>query len=195
MNDIKIGKESRLIQDLNQGLTSAFDELFEKYSSIIFHFALSILKSKEDAEEIVQNTFLALWEKRQSVDHKQPFKPFIFTIAYNSTIDTFRRKAKEKKYRDYFLVNASIFYDQEEFQLSSDLLYNLDRIIDELPERRKQIFKLRKEKGLSHKEIADELSISTKTIENSINLAVKYIKSQINKGALSLLSLAYLFLQ
>jgi RNA polymerase sigma-70 factor (ECF subfamily) len=190
----KIKTEFELVQDLRRGVYDAFDELFNEYCSTIFHFAVSILKSKEEAEEVVQNTFLIVWEKRQSIDYRQSFKSFIFTIAHNITIDTFRRKIKEKKYRDHVLINASIFYDQEEFHISNDLLRNVERIIEELPDRRREIFKLRKEKGFSYKKIADELDISVKTVENSINLAVKYIKSRINKGSLIILFLISLFL-
>ncbi|HBE41643.1 MAG TPA: hypothetical protein DDW27_10655 [Bacteroidales bacterium] len=194
MNQNKIKTDSELVQDLNQGFTSAFDELYLRYGKAVFHFAFSILKLKEEAEEVMQNTFLIIWEKRKSINHRQLFKSFLFTIAYNITIDTFRRKLKEKQYREHVLINASIFYDQEKFHVSNDMLCNLESVIEELPDRRREIFKLRKEKGLSYKDIADELNISIKTVENSINLAVRYIKRRVNKEFLLIIFLTSLFL-
>lgn len=180
MKTNKIKTESELVKELNQGFPTAFDELFNNYYNKIFHFAISILKSKEEAEEAVQNTFFTVWEKRRSIDPDQPFKSFLFTVAYNIIMNIFRVRVKEKRYREYVLINASIFYDPEQILVSNDLLNHLDNIIEELPIRRREIFTLRQKEGLSYKEIALELNISVKTVENNINLAVKYIKGRIN---------------
>lgn len=173
--------ESELVKELNQGSGIAFNWLFNIYSNKIFHFAVSILKSKEEAEEVVQNTFLIIWDKRHTIDSNQSFKSFIFSIAYNVTMDVFRIKIKEKKYRDHVLLSATTLFDPEKSFASDDLYQSLVNIVEELPERRREIFKLRQLEGQSYKEISGRLNISVKTVENNINLAVRYIKGKLNK--------------
>lgn len=186
--------ETELVKELKDGFTSAYDELFNTYGNRVYKFAFSILKSREDSEEIVQDTFFKIWEKRRTIDHEQSFKSFLFTIAYNNIMTKFREKAKEKKYREYFITNASDHYDQEGSILFDDIQNQVQKIIDRLPPRRKQIFILRKENNLTYKEIAGKLGISSKTVENNINLAIKYIKTQIGKDSLIILLYISLFL-
>lgn len=190
----KVKTETELVKELKDGFTSAYDELFNTYGNRVYKFAFSILKSREDSEEIVQDTFFKIWEKRRTIDHEQSFKSFLFTIAYNNIMTKFREKAKEKKYREYFITNASDHYDQEESILFDDIQNQVQKIIDRLPPRRKQIFILRKENNLTYKEIAGKLGISSKTVENNINLAIKYIKTQIGKDSLIILLYISLFL-
>ena len=190
----QVKTETELIKELKDGSASAYDELFNTFGNRVYKFAFSILKSKEDSEEVVQDTFYKIWEKRQTIDPEQSFKSFLFTIAYNNIITKFREKAKEKKYREYFMTNASDHYDQEQTILSDDLQNHVQKIIDKLPPRRKQIFILRKENNLTYKEIAGKLGISSKTVENNINLAIKYIKSQIGKDSLLILLYIYISL-
>lgn len=190
----KLKTETELVKELKDGFTSAYDELFNTYGNRVYKFAFSILKSREDSEEIVQDTFFKIWEKRRTIDHEQSFKSFLFTIAYNNIMTKFREKAKEKKYREYFITNASDHYDQEESILFDDIQNQVQKIIDRLPPRRKQIFILRKENNLTYKEIAGKLGISSKTVENNINLAIKYIKTQIGKDSLIILLYISLFL-
>ncbi len=182
-----IRTDSELVQELSQSFSGAFDELFNSYALKIFCFAKSILKSKEEAEEVVQNTFLIVWEKRQIIDHNQSFKSFLFSVAYNVTMDRFRLRIRDRKYRDYVLMNAISFYDGEQLLVSKDLFHNVENIVEELPPRRREIFTLRQIKGLSYKEISKELNISVKTVENNINLAIKYIKGRISKNFILIL--------
>ena len=186
--------ETELVKDLKDGFTSAYDELFNTYGKRVYKFAISFLKSREDSEEIVQDTFFKIWEKRQTIDQELSFKSFLFTIAYNNIMTKFREKVKENKYREYLLKNASDNYDLEQIILFDDLQNQVQKIIDKLPPRRKQIFILRKENNLTYKEIAEKLDISSKTVENNINLAIKYIKTHIGKDSLIILLCTFLFL-
>ncbi len=186
--------EKALVIGLKDGATSSFDRLFSLYSSRIFKFAYSILKSREDSREIVQDTFLKIWEMHQSINPDQSFKALLFTIAYNNIMSRFRGRLKELKYREHILTSASEYYNQEEILLSDDIHNQVQKIIEKLPPRRKQIFILRKENNLTYKDISEKLGISLKTVENNINLAIKFIKSQIGTDPLGILLLSFLFL-
>src|SRR5665647_109000 len=92
--------EKDLIEGVKEGKASAFDKLYAAYFQKLYGFAFSILKSKEDTEEVVQNTFYKIWEKRKSIVSNHSFKSFLFTIAYNVTVDLLRERLKERKYRE-----------------------------------------------------------------------------------------------
>lgn len=188
MNSGKYKDESELVKDLVLGSAVGFDELFRKYAPQIHLFARSMLKSNEEAEEVVQNTFLRLWHKRGCIDSSQSFKSFLFSIAYNITMDVFRVKMRDKKYRDYVLMTSTSFYDPEQSFFLKELYQNLDNLVEELPEKRKEIFRLRQGKGLSYKEISEQLDVPVKTVENNINLAIKYIKDHLPKDSFIILT-------
>ncbi len=187
--------ESDLINDLKIGMASAFDQLYEAYCHKLFGFAFSILKSKVDAEEVVQNTFFKIWEKRKSIDSDYSFKSFLFTIAYNLTVDLLRERLKEKKYRENILDKATSNYNLEESIEFGDLLEQVQKIAEELPPRKHEIYQLSRIDHLSYSEIAEKLNISTKTVENSINYSINFIKKRLGKDSLLVLLFAALFLQ
>jgi RNA polymerase sigma-70 factor (ECF subfamily) len=186
--------EAELISNVKAGMTSAFDILFGIYSLKIYYFAFSILKSKEDAEDVVQHTFFKVWEKRESINDNLVFKSFLFTIAYNVSIDMLRVRLKEKVHRDSILVQASSNYNLEERIEFGDLLARVNLIAEKLPPRKREIYQLSRVHNLSYSEIAEKLNISVKTVENGIGYSLKYIKTHLgNDPALGLL-IAWLFL-
>jgi len=186
--------EKEIVEDVKRGMASAFDNLYEAYSHKLYLFAYSILKSGEDAEEIVQNTFFKIWEKRQSIDSNLTFKSFLFTVAYNMTVDLLRERLKERKYREIILEKATSNYNLEEAIEFGDLLENVQKIAMELPPRKNEIYQLSRVNHLSYNEIAEKLNISVKTVENSINFSMNFIKKRLGKDSLLMLLYAALFL-
>lgn len=88
--------ERNLIKELKDGSYLAFDKLFAKYGEHLFCFVFSILKSSDDSKEIVQDVFVKVWEKRQTLNEFLSFKSFLFSIAYHQIISGLRKKASEK---------------------------------------------------------------------------------------------------
>lgn len=186
--------ERELVDGVKEGLASAFDQLYEKYSNRLFYFTLSILKSNEDAEEVVQQTFFKIWEKRMGLNSNQAFKSYLFTTAYNVTVDILRERLKEKKYRENILDKASSNYNLEEVIEFGDMLERVNQIVKELPPRKNEVYQLSRVNHLSYSEIAEKLNISAKTVENSINFSIKFIKSRLGKDSLVIMLYAVLFL-
>lgn len=186
--------EAELISNIKAGMTSAFDALFEIYSLKIYSFAFSILKSKEDAEDVVQHTFFKVWEKRESINSNLVFKSFLFTIAYNGSIDMLRQRLKEKGHRESILIQASSHYNLQERIEFGDLLDRVNQIAKELPPRKREIYLLSRVHNLSYLEIAEKLNISVKTVENGIGYSLKYIKTRLGNDPVLGLLLAWLFL-
>lgn len=165
------------VTELKVGDAEAFDHLFIYYSKRLYYFALGYLKSKEDAEEIVQDVFFKIWQNRESLKPELSFKAYIFKIAYRRIIEQFQKVAQDQVYR-HEIVSSSLDFDNQ-LDVRTDyhsLLELVDSIVIHLPPRQKEIFVKRKKESLSVKEIAELLAITPKTVENHLNEALKTIK-------------------
>ena len=186
--------EKEIVEEMKTGMASAFDNLYRAYSHKLYSFAFTFLKSREDAEEVVQDTYFKIWEKRSSIDSSQSFKSFLFSIGYHSTIDLLRLKLKERKFREMVLEKATSNFNLEESIEFGDLLEHVNHIVEELPSRKLEIYKLSRIDHLSYNEIAEKLNISVKTVENGINFSMKFIRGRLGKDSLAIFLYAYLFL-
>ncbi len=182
------------VKNLKQGDVKAFDDLFNKYSPRLYNFSLKYLKSAEEAEEVVQEVFLFIWDKREGLKPDSSFNAYIFTIAYNIIKKYFIKKSMSNAYKDdliYTLLQQENNLDQTiDYKF---LLEKVELIINSLPNRRKEIFIKRKYDGLSVKQIADELGISPNTVENQLASAQKQILNELQKEKLAGLIFFMLF--
>jgi len=192
----KIGKTDRqLVDSLKKGDLFAFDQLFSKYSKKLYYFANSYLDSKEDAEGLVQEVFLKIWEKRKELKEHLSFNAFLYTVAFNAIRKYFRKKTREKKYLEKYLEN----FDDTHNETAMDIEYNnlrelADIAIGKLPEKRKLIFLLSRREGFTNEEIANRLHISKNTVENQMTQALKFLREKIGKETLLSILFYYLFI-
>lgn len=187
--------EQELISLLRSGSQFAFERLFENYSQKLYRFSLSYLKSETEAEEIVQDVFLKLWENRDKLRNETSFQSYLFTIAFNDIRKHFNKKARDERYRTEILEFLSD--ENPSIETNPDfetLVIKLESLIDQMPDRRKEIFWKRKKEAKSVKDIAIELSISPKTVENQITEAMNYLKKEFGKDRISGLLFFYVFL-
>jgi RNA polymerase sigma-19 factor, ECF subfamily len=187
--------DSQLATEIKKSQKKAFDQLFERYSQALYRFSKSLLKNHEDAEGVVQEVFFRIWKKRKSIDISRSFSSYLFSIAHNVVIDQIRKRVKEQKYEEFVIRQAQVSYLNPEDEMEfNELKLIVEDVVAELPERRKQIYRLSREEGLSHKEIAGRMNIQAKTVENQLNLALKQIRSRLGKQTLSALLFASLFI-
>lgn len=195
MNRLK--KISRTtIERYTKGDMTAFDEIYDFYSRKLYGFILSYVKQRADAEEIVQEVFLKIWESRKKIDIYASFDSFIFTIAYNTSISLLRKRVNEKKYMDQLEAKQQI-YDADKF--IDELHFNeinkqVESLLNELTPRQQEIFRLSREDGMSHQEIAQKLSISTNTVKNHLVAALAFLRSNLNNSLMVNALFIYLFL-
>lgn len=183
-------QESRLVRELSEGNLPAFNSLFREYSNRLYSFAFGYLKSDEEAEELVQEVFTIIWEKRKELKPELSFKSYLFTISYNFIKKYFRAKSYLSEYLKTGNQDELDFHTSEEISYNS--LYNyVVKLAEQLPERRKLIFMKSRFEGLSIREIAEELNLSHKTVENQLTDALKFIRTNLKKESIcSLLILA-----
>jgi len=195
MQDFSQYDDAELMQEIRVDNMFAFDALYGRYSKRLYKFAFSILKSVEESENILQDVFLNLWEKRHTVEKDSSVKFYIFTITYNSAISIIRKKVRETQFLDYLKSLQELNQDQETPSLElefNELIKTLHIIIDDLPRRQKEVYILHKEEGLKYHEIAKRLNISVNTIETHMSRALKSIQDKLGKS--SLLSILFYFL-
>lgn len=172
---------------LIKGDPHAFDLLFTLFSAKVFRFSFGYLKSREDAEEIVQDVFMKLWDKRALIKEDAPVSNFIFAIAHNATLNLLRkRKNGIKAIREHVATRSEFIEHVEDDYITLDYEEKARVAISALPARRKEIFLLSRNGHLSYKEIANKLKISPKTVEVQILLALKDIRRQLVRLGITL---------
>jgi RNA polymerase sigma-70 factor (ECF subfamily) len=193
MNYPKSKEEPALVRELSRGNILAFNTLFRQYGKRLYRFAYGYLKSEDESEELVQEVFTIIWEKRTELREELSFKSFLFTISFNIIRKHFRTRAHLADY-----INSESSSDSD-MRTSQEITYNslhdyISSLVNELPERRKLIFIKSRFDGLSIKEIADDLKISHKTVENQLTDALKFIRENLNKEGIHALLFFLLFL-
>jgi RNA polymerase sigma-70 factor (ECF subfamily) len=196
LNFSKKNITEELLSRLKNGDMLAFDQVYKLYSHKLHSFIFKILKNEAEADDIVQEVFVKIWESRNKLGDIKLFNSYIFTIAYNNSIDLIRKRINNNKYLEH-LRNSSIIYTTPtsitEIEYS-ELNNQVEKLISNLPERQKQVFLLHKQTGLSYPEIADQLGISKNTVENHMVKALKYLRQNIDNTHLLNMLFICLFL-
>jgi RNA polymerase sigma-70 factor (ECF subfamily) len=179
---IKSNKELLLL--IREDNEVAFYQLYERYSRRLYGFVLRYIKQEADAEEIVQEVFIKIWETRDKIDVYSSFESFLFTIAYNATISLFRKRAREEKYLEHLkslqqVEAAPNLIDKIQFNELNDTVQSL---LNELTPRQKEVFQLSREQGLAHEEIAKKLNISVNTVKKHIANTLAFLKSRLDNS-------------
>ena len=194
---MKVNKSnSELLLLIQKDDRVAFYNIYERYSKRLYGFVLRYIKQKEDAEEIVQEVFVKIWESRHKIDAYSSFESFLFTIAYNTTISLLRKRTNEKKYLEHLKSiqqpnNSPDLIDEIQFNELNDRVQSL---LNELTPRQKEIFLLSRETGLTHDEIANKLDISVNTVKKHMTNTLTFLKTQIDTDLTISLLFACLFL-
>jgi len=163
-----------LIKKLNKGNIEAFDELFRIYSGKVFNFAHFLLHSVEEAEEITQEVFIVVWENRKKINPKFSFSSYIFGIAKHKILNVIRKKVYYYQYFEKKKIEQDT--NCEDDFLNKELKELINECIEKLPPKRKEIFKLSREEGLTYKEIAKKLNISENTVDVQIRKSLKQLQ-------------------
>jgi len=174
--------ENELVVALKSGNTLAFNKLFKEYGKRLYYFSLGYLKSKEEAEEVVQEVFYCIWRCREDLKPELSFKAYLFKIAYHHILEIFEKANREKHYRHEIICETVPFTDEPDERADyQSLLERVDVLINQLPARQKEVLIRKKKEGLPVKKIAEQLRISPKTVENHLTEALKTLKAGIGK--------------
>ena len=176
--------ENDLFNQMARGSVSAFTEIFYHYTQSLYSFILIKTKSEDLTEEIIQEVFIKIWDKREKFSEVENFESYLYTLASNKIYDFYRKMASEDKLKkivfqsmkDYSNITTETLdlkYSQEE----------LTKALERLPPQQKKIFLLSRQQGLNHMEIAEQLQISPSTVNNHLTVALRSLKlHSVNTG-------------
>lgn len=187
-------EEKSLLLQLKQGDYYAFTQLYHRYSLRLLGRIVRLVKSEEVAEELLQNLFVKIWEKREQIDPDKLLKPFLFTIAHNLVYDHFRKVAQNERFRHEFIQSYAEGYKH----IEEELVYKQseEKIMDaikSLPPQCQRVFVLFKIEGKSYAEICELLNISKSTVNNHLTKANALLKQNLSLYQYYIL-IAFLFL-
>ncbi len=182
-------EDNELYLKLKEGDERAFQSLFRKYYSAMCHFACQFLDDRELAEEIVQDMFVKIWEKRAILNIETSVKHYFFRSVRNHCLNQIQHEKIKKQYANKMIESAQQEIIAEQYFLEVDLVKRIEKSIDSLPPKRKEIFRLSREQGMKYKEIAETLDISVKTVEAQMGLALKYLREDLKDFSNHLMTL------
>ncbi len=155
----------------------SFEKLFRSHFSGLCFFAQKYVKDSVTAKEIVQDAFINLWEKRETIDMDRPVKSYLTMIIHNKCSNHLRDNRKF----DSFILNLENLIDVPEndgtdSMVADELKTKIDAAIDELPEKCREIFMLNRYENQKYQEIATKLQISVKTVETQMSKALQHMR-------------------
>jgi len=172
-----------LLLQLKQGHEPAFNALYLTYSKALYKKINGIVKDEAIADELLQDLFLKVWEKRAYIKPECSFAAFLYTIANNLVYDYFRKISKDKRLHARLLINAVDYYMQtEENLIGKETSAIIQQAIDKLSDQRKRVFTLCKIEGKSYQEAADILGISVATVNTHMVNSIRFIKEYLYKN-------------
>lgn len=173
----------KLVTETRLGDQQSFKELYLIFAPKLYYFSRKYKLSDEECEGVVQDVFLKIWEKRKGLNPDLSFNAYVFLMAKNQILNGFKKQASERAYFNYLEKEDQATDQSEQEILGMDLQRIAIQAIESLPDKRKNIYKMSREKGLSNQEIAERLEISKSTVENQINKSLKYLKSYLEQKA------------
>jgi RNA polymerase sigma-70 factor (family 1) len=176
MSDFTTFSDEDLLLLLKQDKLSAFKELYVRHWKKLYSDAYKRLKSKEVAEEIVQEIFTNFWLKRESLQINV-VAAYLHAAVATRVIDQYRKELTRAKYREAFkVVHAEADNSTEETIMLKDLVYTIEAEVSQLPDKCRSVYELSRNEHKTNKEIALYLGISEKTVENHLTNALKKLR-------------------
>lgn len=172
--------ESEIVRMLNEGNEGALRYVYDKYCNRIYFLAMKFLKSPELSQELVQDVFLKLWEKREELDCERPVEAWLYTVAKNRIINQFKKLAREHNRvfsSELCMEISDVKAGADHKILSSEMSRVLNDAINQLPEKQRVVYTLAKLEGFSRFEIADQMQISALTVKTHMSRAAVSVKN------------------
>jgi RNA polymerase sigma-70 factor (ECF subfamily) len=177
MADFTKLSDDELMVLLKQDKLGAFKELYGRYWKKLYSEAYKRLKSRESAEEIVQEIFTHVWLKRYSLQINATVGGYLHSIAGNRVIDRYRQDLVRTKYKEAFwAVHSETDNSTEDAIMLRELTYTIETEVRQLPDKCRSVYELSRNEHKTNREIAMQLGISEKTVENHLTKALKRLR-------------------
>lgn len=190
MTDCRILSDAQLVDLLKEGDHHSFTEIYKRYNSLLYIYAYKKLHDKESAKDIIQEIYVHLWNSRSNLNIQTTLSGYLYKAVLNRVLNVFRHVAITQEYISSFKEVTDNAPAQTDYRIrEKDLKSLIEKEINNLPEKMREIFQLRRQEYLSNKEIAERLNISEHTVATQIKRALKTLR-----GKLGLFLFIYAFL-
>lgn len=172
--------DQQQLKPLAEGDINAFEMLFRTYYKPLCNYAYTFTQDKDEAEEIVQSTFLSVWEKQSSIQIQTTIKPYLYAMVRNACLNVIKHeKIKQKHVTEELALGEEAYESVTQVVHTSELEKQIHKAMEKLPEQCRLVFKLSRFEELKYAEIATQLNISIKTVENQMGKALKIMRDQL----------------
>ncbi len=168
--------DNELVEMLRQGSVAAFETLYKRYWDRLLNAAYKRLADLELCEELVQNIFVKIWEKREVLQINTGFSNYLHTALRYSVIDHYRKRLTQESYLTFRSSSADADNSTEDNIILNDLGRYLEKLIDQLPDKCRSVYRLSRAEHKTNKEIAQLLNISEKTVEGHLTKALHALR-------------------
>jgi len=174
--------EQQHLGKLRSGDIQAYEMIFRTHYEPLCNYAFTFVADRDMAEEIVQGTFLYLWEKREAMEIHSSLKSYLYTAVRNRCLNEIKHRKVRQQHINRELLTADTGTETVSEELAAaELEERIQVAIEKLPEQCRMVFKLSRFEELKYAEIADQLSISVKTVENHMGKALKIMREQLKE--------------
>jgi len=178
---MRLNNERELIVQLKQGDEKSFVAVYNAYSEVLYSFLLKLNIEHENIRDVIQQTFIKLWEKRDGLKEDLSLQSYLITIAKNTIYNEVRKQIISRKYE----ASAAQQEAAPDETRTNEINQVLQQILQQLSNKRREVFAMSRLEGYSNQEIAETLNISKSTVENHINQSTKQIKEILKKMGFS----------
>ncbi|GGE65658.1 RNA polymerase sigma-70 factor (ECF subfamily) [Pedobacter psychrotolerans] len=192
MEKLESFNQIKLLNNIKNGDSAAFNELYYQYRQKIYGYAHHFTRCKEEAEELTQDTFVRLWENRAKINPERNFDAFLYTLVRNNFLMVLRKKAREKAYSNENLCQQESFNAIEDELNAKESKRIAQNAIETLSPQVKKIYLMSRDDHHTHEEISQLMGISKNTVNNhlkkSLSIMRKYFKTYSPETILSLIA-------
>lgn len=161
---------------IDKNIEKEFEALFKNYFKALHAYAFGILNDDVGAEEIVQNVFLKLWERKELLQTEESLRPYLYKCVYHDSLNYIRHTKVRNKFAEYVKHQNAMEGDAAERTQAKELEHNFRQALNELPQQCRTVFQMSRFQNLKYKEIAEALNISVKTVEVHMGKALKSLR-------------------
>lgn len=170
--------DSKLLEGIRSGNASYYEEVFRKYYQPLCLFALKYVKDHSESEEIVQDVFVRIWQKKEELVISTSLKSYLYQAIRNTCLNHLKHNNIKLEYQKN-AANPSSTANAGDTLVALELEVRIRDTLNKLPTERKKIFLMSRNDGLKYREIAEKLNISIKTVENQMSKALQFLKSEL----------------
>lgn len=175
-------EETNIVELIRKGDKNAYESIFKNHYSHLCAYANTFLGNTDAAEDIVQDVFFQIWQKREQLNIEGSVKGYLFKSVHNSCLNALKHKKVKEAHKVHTMYEFKDSADLPLHEKESDGLHEtLRKAIEKLPPERKKIFIMHRFEELKYKEIAENLNLSVKTVENQIGKALGFLREEVRK--------------